>query len=348
MPQTGIVLSDVRAGTIAISGVIVGLTAPEVQELTKAAAASVVGPLADKILDLSMKLGVTQGAMRTMLATVGQADVPDERLVDKLAEVVVQYGKAAAAIVGLRPDNPAAQQHVAQALAAAALGDRTQARQHLQAARAAAEAAAAEAQRLARKATAAAAQQMLQAAHAVAAEAELALAALDYLEAAQLFGVAAELVRDTEEREQGILLWRQADALQRHGEDRGDNAALRQAIVLYRRALTYLPHDGAAVEWAQAENDLGAALSALGERESGTTRLEEAVAAFRAALDERTRNRAPHEWAMTQNNLGMVLWRLGERECGAAPAGGSGDGIPGGPGGDATRQGAARMGDGLR
>src|SRR3954447_10379631 len=81
MSQPGVVLTDVQAGgSITISGVTLGLTAPEVQDLTKAAAAGAVGPLADKIVDLSQKLGVTQGAMRTVLATVGLANIPDERL----------------------------------------------------------------------------------------------------------------------------------------------------------------------------------------------------------------------------------------------------------------------------
>ncbi len=91
MSQTGVILTDVRAETVTISGVTLGLTAPEVQELTKAAAAGAVSPLTDKIIDLSQKLGVTQGAMRMMLTTVGHAHVPDERLVDKLGEVVAQY-----------------------------------------------------------------------------------------------------------------------------------------------------------------------------------------------------------------------------------------------------------------
>ena len=45
--------------------------------------------------------------MRTMLATVGQADVPEERLVKKLAEVFEHNRKAAAAIDAVRPENPA-------------------------------------------------------------------------------------------------------------------------------------------------------------------------------------------------------------------------------------------------
>jgi hypothetical protein len=40
--------------------------------------------------------------MRTMLATLGEADVPDERLVVKLAEVFEHYRKAVAAIAAAR------------------------------------------------------------------------------------------------------------------------------------------------------------------------------------------------------------------------------------------------------
>jgi hypothetical protein len=62
-----------------------------------------------KVTEAGRRLGVTQGAMRTMLATVGEADVPDERLTEKLAEVFEQTRKAAAAIDAMRTENPAAQ-----------------------------------------------------------------------------------------------------------------------------------------------------------------------------------------------------------------------------------------------
>ena len=110
----------------------------------------------ERVAEVSRRFGVTQGAMRTMLATLGEADVPEERLVEKLAEVFEQYRKAAGAIAALRPENPVAQEHTAKASQAAAAGDRSEARHHLQAARAAAEAAAEEARRLTREAEAAA------------------------------------------------------------------------------------------------------------------------------------------------------------------------------------------------
>ncbi|HEX3351082.1 MAG TPA: hypothetical protein VHS58_23550 [Acetobacteraceae bacterium] len=259
--------------------------------------------------------------MRKMLATLGEADVPDDRLLDKFAEVVAQFRKATAAIVALQPENPVAQEHVART----------------------SEAAAAQARRLAREAEAAVVKQMLQAAQAVAAEGELELAALNYEEAADLFGEAATLVPSGEPQTTGTLLWRQADAMQRHGEERGDNEALGQAIAIYGRALKHLSRDRVPLDWATVENDLGSALSALGERQSDTGRLVQAVATFRAALGERTRDRNPYEWAATQNNLGTALWRIGGRESGTARLGGSRRRVPRGTDGDGSGAGATGL-----
>ena len=64
-----------------------GPTPEQVQELMKAAVAGATEPLADKIVDLSQKLGVTQGAALTLLRVLGQQDVPLEQLPQKLAEV---------------------------------------------------------------------------------------------------------------------------------------------------------------------------------------------------------------------------------------------------------------------
>src|SRR5690348_8187867 len=221
-------VGDVGPGATVLQGehLSVGFTAEQVRALVEAATKGAD----ERVAEVSRRLGVTQGAMRTMLATLGQADVPEERLAEKLAEVFEQYRKAAAAIAALHPENPVAQGHAAKAAQAATSGDRNEARHHLQAARAAAEAAAGGARRLAREAEAAAQRQMLQAARAVAAEAELALTTLDYPEAARLFGEAASLMPSAEPKEKGILLRRQADAVQREGGERGDNIALREAI----------------------------------------------------------------------------------------------------------------------
>ena len=309
MADPVVVLQNVTARDISLSGVTVGFTAEQVRELIEAATKGAD----EKLAELSRRLGVTQSAIRTMLATVGHADVPDEKLVEKLAEVIEQNRTAAAAIAALRPDNPVAQGHVADAAAAQARGDREDVRRHLRAARNASEAAAVEARRLAEQADAVAGQQMLQAARAVWAEAEQALAGLDYLEAARLFDEAAALVPTSNLDEKGVLIRRQADALQRQGDEHGDNDALRTAIQVYGRALKVLPRERVPLDWAATQNSLGAALAVLGERESGTALLEQAVAACREALKEWTRERVPLDWATAQNSLGGALRVLGSQ-----------------------------------
>jgi tetratricopeptide (TPR) repeat protein len=134
-------------------------------------------------------------------------------------------------------------------------------------------------------------QRLLEAAQATSAEAELALAGLDYEEAARFFEEAAELAPESALDEKGALLLRRADALQRQGDERGDNAALRKALQVYDRALTAMTRERAPLDWAMTQNNLGTALRRLGERESGAERLLEAVEAYRAAIEEWTRER---------------------------------------------------------
>ena len=99
-----------------------GLTPEQVQELTKAAAAGAVGPLADRIVDLSNRLGVTQGATLTMLRILDQGDVPLEQLPQKLAEVADQYKKFQAQLAALNPQNPLASGLIEQAQAEIKVG----------------------------------------------------------------------------------------------------------------------------------------------------------------------------------------------------------------------------------
>lgn len=89
-----------------------GLKPEEVRELTKAAAAGAVGPLTDKIVDLSSKLGVTQGSAITLLRIIGQQDVPFEKLPQKIAEVAEQYKSAMARVAALDPQDPVAQAEI--------------------------------------------------------------------------------------------------------------------------------------------------------------------------------------------------------------------------------------------
>jgi tetratricopeptide (TPR) repeat protein len=294
-----------------------------VQELTKAAAAGAVGPLADRIVDLSNRLGVTQGATLTMLRILGQGDVPLEQLPQKLAEVADQYKKFEAQLAALNPQNPLARSLVEQAQAeikAANPDSLTKAHQFLGQAKQAQIAAALQARDLRQKAQAAEDEDFIQAAASSAAEGDLAMTELHYLQGAELFNEAAGLVPPGGAYDDKRIdyLRREADAFYRQGDEFGDNSALGSAIDLNKRLIDLQPRERVPLGWALTQDDLGIALATLGERESGTTRLEEAVAAYRGALKERTRERVPFQWATTQNNLGNALQILGERESGTA------------------------------
>jgi tetratricopeptide (TPR) repeat protein len=175
----------------------------------------------------------------------------------------------------------------------------------------------------------------------------IALTQLHYFDAAEHFKQATALVPSGHPDQMADYLHRQAYALCREGDERGDNAALKQSIETWHLVLQQRPRDRVPLEWAMTQNNLGNTLKQLGERESGTARLKEAVAAYRAALEERTRDRVPLDWAMTQNNLGNALdtGRAGERD---GASGGGGDGVSCGAGREDARSGDGCSVDRLR
>jgi tetratricopeptide (TPR) repeat protein len=295
-----------------------GLTVDQVQELTKAAAAGAVGPLADRIVDLSNRLGVTHNAAVTMLQIIGQEDVPVERLPRKLIEVAEQYKSAMDRVAGLDSRDPATRDLVEQAEAALKSGHLDEADQLLSRAEQDEVAAARKALGLAQQAQMAADQRLLRAAKDREVRGDIAMTRLRYRDAAQHFQEAADLVPAGYPDEKGRLLHAKGNALLEQGEERGDYPALVNAIAAYRGALDQRPRERVPLKWAATQSNLGVALARLGERDSGTQRLEEAVAVSRAALEEWTRERVPLDWAATQSNLGVVLHMLGERESGTA------------------------------
>ena len=149
---------------------------------------------------------------------------------------------------------------------------------------------------------------------------EIAMTRLRYTEAARHFSNAAAILpqNDLNERMKIGFLVKEASALFMHGDEFGDNVALRLAIERQRHLITLHSRERTPLDWATTQNNLGTALWRLGERESDPARLDEAVAAYREALKEYTRERVPLDWAMTQTNLGNALRALGERESGTA------------------------------
>jgi tetratricopeptide (TPR) repeat protein len=258
------------SGNVAIT---YGLTPEQVQQLTKAAAAGAVGPLAGKIVDLSQKLGITQGAALTLLRVLGQQDVPLEQLPQKLAEVTAQYKQAVDRLAALQPEDPITQGLVGRAEAAIKGGHLDEADQLLSQAEQADVAAAHQAQQLAQQAQAAADRRLLHAADARGARGDIAMTELGYLEAAQHFQDAVDLVPPGHPDEKARFLLAEGEALWRQGDERGNNDALVKAIATYHLALQENSRERVPLDWAKTQMNLGVALETLGERESRTAHL---------------------------------------------------------------------------
>jgi hypothetical protein len=145
------------------------MTPEQVRELTKAAAARATGPLSDKIIDLSNKLGVTEDAALSLLRIIGEADVPLEQLPQKLAEVAAQFQKLQAQLAALNPQNRLARNLVDQAQAQTKAGNLAKAHELLSQAKEAEIAAAQQARELRQKAEEAERVELLQAAASSAA-----------------------------------------------------------------------------------------------------------------------------------------------------------------------------------
>jgi tetratricopeptide (TPR) repeat protein len=270
----------------------------------------------EKIADLSRQLGVQQGAAITVLQIVGEQHVPIDKLPQKLAEVAERYKTAIARLKALDPQDPITRDLVQRAQAAIKAGHLDEADQLVSQAEQAELAAAHQAQQLAQQAQAAADQRLLRAASDRSVRGDIAMTKQHYLDAAQHFQEAADLVPAGHPNEKGRFLFAEADALYQQGDKRGDNPALVKAITAYKLALQQYTRDRVPLDWAMTQNNLGVALEKLGERESGMAHLTEAVAAYRAGLEERTRDRVPLYWAETQFNLGLALMVLGERTHG--------------------------------
>jgi Tetratricopeptide repeat len=102
------------------------------------------------------------------------------------------------------------------------------------------------------------------------------------------------------------------NALRALGE-RGDNAALPQAVATYRAALEERTRDRTPLQWAITQNSLGNALRALGERGDDAA-LPQAVAAYRAALDVFRGFQVPRFISVAERNLSRVEALLAARK----------------------------------
>ncbi len=264
-----------------------------------------------KLAELEARLEVTGQTLRRFFEILEQEEVPPGQWPVRLGEIAERHKQALKRLAALETGDLEAQALLGQARTAIEAGDHGRAESLLDQAEKR-ELAGIEAEEASLD------RRRLSAAAIRAEQGELSLIQLRYREAAERFAAAAELVPDSKPEQRLAYRKRHANALYRQGDEKGDNAALEEAIRAYRDLLGEYPRKRAPLDWATTQNNLGNALGILGEREAGRARLEEAVAAFRTALQEYTRDRVPLQWAGTQNNLGNALLRLGERESGTA------------------------------
>jgi uncharacterized caspase-like protein len=145
----------------------------------------------------------------------------------------------------------------------------------------------------------------LEFAAAFARSAETSSLAFDYRAAARDYNAAFREI----ERWDRALAWKyRADegfALWNQGEQRGDNAALREAIATYRDALNYqTPNPG---DHAMTRNNIGVALDELASRVGDLSLMKDAIASHRQALEFYTRETDAVQWAWTQSILANAL-----------------------------------------
>jgi tetratricopeptide (TPR) repeat protein len=273
--------------------------------------------LQSELTALEVRLGITDQALRTFFLILEREVVP-EQWPARLAEIALRHKQALERLAALQTEDPQARALIEQARSAIEAGDYSEAEGLLDQAEQLELAGIRAAEELLHDVQTAIERRRLSAAAVRAEQAEVFLIQLRYPQAAERFSAAAELVPDSSAEERLGYLDRRADALYRQVGEKGDNAAIGEAIRAYRDLVAQRPRERVPLDWAMTQNNLGNALQTLGQRESGTARLEEAVQAYRQALAERTRERVPLDWAMTQNNLGSALQTLGERESGTA------------------------------
>ncbi|MDQ3775413.1 MAG: hypothetical protein M3461_14215 [Pseudomonadota bacterium] len=304
-------------GDIRDSTIIFGLTHEQVKE-TMLAIAREDSTAQAKVRELSQKLLTTEGALIGFFRILEETDVPLERLPAKLEEIARRHKETLQRMAALAVEDPEIGALVGQARGAVDRGDYDRANALLTRAEEAELAAIERAEAVTNEAQEAVLRRRLSAAAVRAEKGGIAMTRLRYRNAADHFRAAANLVPAAEGETRAAYLDRHANALYTQGDEQGDNAALSQAIALYRQLLEARTRERVPLDWAATQNKLDNALWRLGGREAGTARLEEAVAAYREALKERTRERVPLDWAMSQNNLGNALHAQGMRTRGEA------------------------------
>jgi pimeloyl-ACP methyl ester carboxylesterase len=215
---------------------------------------------------IAREKGVEVAPLRAVLVKLGEADVKEEDIPKRLDEKADELIKLRAKVDALQQGSPGLAAIAQEAQALVDKGELEGASRALAAHREVSRARQIDASR--------------EDAEILALEARVDDLQLAYRTAAAKYAEAAVLVAPFDSEQHWRFLLGQAGELFKQGHEFGDNAALAEAIDIYRQCLALAPRSERPLDWTMTQNNLGNALQALGERESGTTRLEEAVATF--------------------------------------------------------------------
>jgi len=162
--------------------------------------------------------------------------------------------------------------------------------------------------------------QMVEEAKATARLAELAMARFDFDSAAELFAEAADCIPQGDSEGQWRYATRQAEALARKGEERGDEIALTEAGKVYQRAARQAADARSAVGEAIAHAGLANTMCLLAAKEKSTDRIKEAIVVYKKALSAFAPTEESRRRAITYMQLGTALHIIADRdgEAGAA------------------------------
>lgn len=238
-------------------------------------------------------------ALASFFMTLGEADVPPERLRDTLVEIAQRHQDLLAQLEAAPTGDPEIEPLKSEAEASLRAGELDRADELLAKVQDLQDA---HADRLA-----------LEAAATRTRRAELALTRLRYREAAELFAEAARRVPPAHEEQRRDYLQREAMALF-EGYRWGDAPALREAVDRFRTLAELQSKTRDPVAWAHAQLGLGMTLMGVGALESEPTRLAGGIAAMRLSLDVYSRAHDPEKWANVQGMLCAALSQLGARE----------------------------------
>lgn len=283
-----------------------GLTFDQIKELFQELSQT-ESAVADKLVEVSEKLGVHKQAIRGFVETIKREKVPDEKLVETFATVTKDYLSLLNERQAITTGGPDAEALLRQVENAIDLGQIAEAKLHMT-------------KLIALRNEQRKKRQLfreefdkadLDDAEVDASAARISLLELDYKTAAKQFEQAAMKVPEARWHIRGNFLHKSAHALLDDGIKRRDEEALKGAIDIFRRTLKEWTRERAPLDWATVQSSLGTVLLMLGVAERSTARLEEAIVALRAALEECKRDRVSDYCTTTQNSLGIALAELG-------------------------------------